>query len=175
MKKEDRIKVNQYIRAKELRVLGVDGENIGVISLSEALEKAREAGLDLIEISPNAKPPVAKIMDYGKYLYEEKKKAKVVKAKAHSVEVKNVQVKVGTGENDLSLKARRVDEWLSQGDRVKIDLFLPGRLKYMNKNFLEERIARILKLISVPYKLAGEAQKSPKGLSIILEKESAKS
>ncbi len=175
MKREDRIRVNQYIRAKELRVLGADGENIGVISLAEALEKAREAGLDLIEISPNAKPPVAKIMDYGKYLYDEKKKAKVVKAKAHSVEVKNVQVKVGTGENDLALKARRVNEWLTDGDRVKIDLFLPGRLKYMNKAFLEERIDRILKLISVPYKIADEARKSPKGMSIIVERDQSKS
>jgi len=156
-------------------VLGADGENIGVISLAEALEKAREAGLDLIEISPNAKPPVAKIMDYGKYLYDEKKKAKVVKAKAHSVEVKNVQVKVGTGENDLALKARRVNEWLTDGDRVKIDLFLPGRLKYMNKAFLEERIDRILKLISVPYKIADEARKSPKGMSIIVERDQSKS
>lgn len=174
VKKEDRVRVNNFIRAKELRVLGVDGENIGVISLEEALRIAQEAGLDLIEISPNAKPPVAKIMDYGKYLYEEKKKAKAIKAKATTVEIKNVQVKVGTGENDLKMKANRVSKWLSEGDRVKIDLFLPGRTKYMKKEFLEERIQRILDLISVDYKVADAPKKSPKGMTVIVEKGSGK-
>ncbi len=144
---------------------------LGVLSIDEALRKSREAGLDLIEISPNAVPPVAKIMDYGKYLYSEKKKAKEVKAKAHSVEVKNIQVKVGTGENDLALKARKVTEWLSEGNRVKIDLFLPGRLKYMDEKFLKERIERVLKLVSVPYKIADSAKKSPKGMTIVIEKD----
>lgn len=147
-----------------------DGTNLGELSFKDALDKAREAGLDLIEISPKAVPPVAKIMDYGKFQYAENKKLKVAKAKAHTVEIKNIQVKVGTGEHDLELKAKKASEWLKEGNRIKIDLFLPGRTKYMDIKFLEERMARVLKLITEQYKIADPAKKSPKGLSIIIEK-----
>lgn len=164
------IRINNQIQASELRVLGEDGENLGVLSFSEALDKAREAGLDLIEISPKANPPVAKIMDYGKFQYDENKKQKIAKSKAHTVEVKIIQVKVGTGEHDLNLKAKKASEWLREGHRIKIDLFLPGRTKYMDINFLKERMDRVLKLISEKYKIEDEAKKSPKGLSIIIEK-----
>lgn len=174
VKREERIRINSYIRAKEVRLIGVDGENVGVVPLEEALRMAREAELDLIEISPKAKPPVAKIMDFGKYQYEEKKKAKAIKAKATKVEVKTVQVKVGTGEHDLQMKANRVSKWLSEGDRVKIDLFLPGRTKYMKREFLVERMDRILKLITVGYKIADPHKKSPKGLTIIVERDLTK-
>ncbi len=147
-----------------------DGENLGVISFKEAIEKAREVGLDLIEISPKANPPVAKIMDYGKFQYAENKKLKVAKTKAHTVEIKNIQIKVGTGEHDLGLKAKKSSEWLKEGNRIKIDLFLPGRTKYMDMKFLQERMERVLKLITEEYKIADPAKKSPKGLSIIIEK-----
>ncbi len=147
-----------------------DGENLGVISFKEALDKARETGLDLIEISPKAVPPVAKIMDYGKFQYAENKKLKVAKAKAHTVEIKNIQIKVGTGEHDLELKAKKASEWLKEGNRIKIDLFLPGRTKFMDMKFLEERMARVLKLVTEEYKIADSAKKSPKGLSIVIEK-----
>ena len=162
-------RINQRISAKELRVIGSQGENLGVLTLEEALKKTEALGLDLIEISPNANPPVAKIADFGKYLYEENKKSKQSK-KSHSVEVKSVQVKLGTGDHDLSLKARKASEWLGEGNRVKIELFLPGRSKYLDEKFLRERLERMLKLISVDYKIADPAKKSPKGLSIIVER-----
>ena len=147
-----------------------DGLNLGVISFKEALDKAREEGLDLIEISPKANPPVAKIMDYGKFQYAENKKLKLSKTKAHKVEVKNIQVKVGTGEHDLELKAKKASAWLKEGNRIKIDLFLPGRTKYMDIKFLKERMERVLKLITEEYKVSDEAKKSPKGLSIVIER-----
>lgn len=162
--------INEYIRAKEVRVIGADGENLGVIKTSEALSKAKELELDLIEVSPHAKPPIAKIMDYGKYLYEQSKKLKAQKAKAHNVEVKSVQVKVATSENDLNIKAKRASSWLAEGHRIKLELFLPGRTKYLNQDFLKERLGRILKLLTVDYKVAEEAKKSPKGLTMIIEK-----
>ncbi len=162
--------INEQIRSKELRVIGPDGENIGVIKTSEALSKARELELDLIEVSPQANPPVAKIMDYGKYLYEQSKKLKAQKAKAHNVEVKSVQIKVATSENDLNIKAKRASSWLAEGHRIKLELFLPGRTKYLNEDFLKERLGRILKLLTVDYKIAEEAKKSPKGLTMIIEK-----
>jgi len=153
-----------------LRVIGAEGENLGVLPLREALERAQTAGLDLIEISPNATPPVAKIMDFGKYQYDENKKQKAAKAKSHVIEIKTVQVKIGTGEHDLMLKAKKASEWLKEGHRVKLDLFLPGRSKYMDPKFLEERLVRILSLVTEKHKIADKPQKSPKGLTTIIER-----
>jgi len=164
-------RINHQIRVKELRVIGPEGENLGVLSFSEAMDKAAEAGLDLIEISPNANPPIAKIADYGKFLYEANKKLKVQKQKSHTVEVKNLQVKIGTGDHDLALKAKKASEWLAEGNKIRIELFLTGRSKYLEVNFLKERLDRILRLISVSFKVTEEAKKSPKGLSIVIEKD----
>ncbi len=150
--------------------MGADGVNLGVITREEALAAAEAAHLDLIEISPNAVPPVAKIMDYGKYQYQESKKQKDQKSKAHVTETKSVQVKIGTGDHDLNLKAKRTTDWLSEGHRVKVDLFLWGRYKYMEFEFLKERLERFLKLVAVEYRLADEIKKSPKGLSVTLER-----
>lgn len=165
-----RVKINHQIKASELRVITDGGENLGVIPLGKALDEARARGLDLIEISPTAVPPVAKIMDYGKYLYDEKKKQKTARARTQTTEVKTVQVKIGTGEHDLGLKAKRVSEWLAEGNRVKIDLFLIGRSKYMAFDFLKERLERILKLITVEYKIAVPPAKGPKGVTVYVEK-----
>lgn len=170
MKKDNRTRINHQIRASELRVIGENGENLGVLPLSNALQMAETAGLDLIEISPNANPPIAKIADYGRFQYAENKKQKAAKAKAHTIELKTLQVKIGTGDHDLALKAKKASEWLREGHRIKIDLFLPGRSKYMNRDFLQERLDRVLILISEPYKIAEKPQKSPKGLTIIVEK-----
>jgi translation initiation factor IF-3 len=157
-----------------LRVIGADGNNVGVITLAEAVALAAEAGVDLIEISPAAVPPVAKIMDFGKYQYELQKKQREMKSKSHTTETKSVQVKIGTGEHDLMLKAKRVAEWLTEGHRVKIDLFLWGRYKYMEFAFLKERLERFIKLVPTDYKIAEEIKKSPKGLSATIEREAKK-
>lgn len=167
---KDPTRINKAIRAKELRVIGADGVNLGVIPVAEAQQHAEDANLDLIEISPKAKPPVAKIMDYGKFRYEQKKKASEVKAKSHVTETKGIQVKIGTGENDLNLKAKRIAEWLGEGHRVKVDLFLWGRYKYMEPTFLKERLERFLKIIPAEYKIADPIAKSPKGFSTTLER-----
>jgi len=164
------VRINHQIRAVELRILGPEGENFGVMTLEDAMAKARELGCDLIEISPKANPPVAKIMDYGKFQYDESKKQKTAKANAKNFEIKSLQVKIGTGEHDLALKAKKASEWLAEGHRIKFDLFLPGRTKYLDEKFLRERMDRLLNLISVDYKIADPAKKSPKGLTIILEK-----
>ena len=164
------VRINHQIQATELRVILEDGGNLGIIGRKEALDKATELGLDLIEISPKAVPPVAKIMDYGKFQYTENKKLKLVKAKAHTVEVKNIQVKIGTGDHDLELKAKKTSEWLKEGNRIKIDLYLVGRSKFMEMNFLKERLERMLKLITEEYKIADPIKKSPKGLSVVVER-----
>lgn len=168
---KDRTRINNAIRARELRVIGPEGENLGVLTTTEAMKAADKANLDLIEISPKAKPPVAKIMDFGQYRYETKRKASEVKAKSHVTETKNVQVKIGTGDADQALKARRAAEWLSEGHRVKVDLFLWGRYKYMEPAFLKERLERFLKIIPIEYKIADPMKKSPKGFTTTLERD----
>lgn len=154
-----------------MRVIGPEGENFGVMGLSAALAKAQEFGLDLIEISPTALPPVAKITDYGRFQYEESKKERAARAKVQISEVKIIQIKIGTGEHDLGLKAKKVSEWLAEGHRARIELFLSGRAKYLDPKFLEERLNRILKLIVVPYRVAESPRRGPKGLMMLIEKQ----
>ena len=166
--------MNEGIRAREVRVIGPEGGNLGVMLTKDALTKALEMGLDLIEISPNAVPPVAKITDYGKFKYEQKKKDKEVKANARVTETKEAQVKIGTSEHDMHIKASKIASWLREGHRVKVDLFLWGRYKYMEFNFLKERLERFLAIIPEGYKIAENIQKSPKGLSVSLEKDATK-
>lgn len=157
-------------------VINQEGERIGVLSTKEALKMAEEAELDLVEIAPNTEPPVAKIMSYGKYQYDQKKKTQKAKAKAHVVETKSIQIKPGTGENDLKMKAKRVSDWLKKGNRVRVELFLRGRSKYMEREFLEKRLQRVLDLVEESYKIADGPQKSPKGLVLVVEQsQSAKS
>ena len=165
--------MNESIRAREVRVIGSEGENLGVMQTLDAIQKARELGLDLIEISPNAVPPVCKITDYGKFKYEQKKKEKDVKAKSHITETKTTQVKIGTSERDMHIKASKTASWLREGHRVKVDLFLWGRYKYMEFSFLKERLERFLALIPETYRIAEDVQKSPKGLSVVLERDSS--
>jgi translation initiation factor IF-3 len=167
-------RINNQIRAKELRVIIEDGDNLGVIPFAEALQKAQELGLDLIEISPNANPPVAKIMDFGKYQYVESKKAKKMKAGAKASETKAIQIKVGTGDHDLELKAKTASKWLAEGHRIKVELYLSGRMKFMDEKFLKERLDRVLKLITENYKIAEAPKRGPKGLLLTIERDTAK-
>ncbi len=165
-----KIRINHQIKAPELRVIGPAGENFGVISLQDALTKAREMEFDLVEISPNVVPPICKITDFGKYQYDEKKKHKVAKTKVKVIDTKSLQVKIGTDEHDLQLKAKKASEWLAEGHRIKIDLFITGRAKYMDFKFLSERLDRILKLITEKYKVAESPKKGLKGLTMVIEK-----
>jgi translation initiation factor IF-3 len=171
---KERARMNEGIRAAEVRVIGPEGENFGVLPTREAIAKAQELGLDLIEISPNAQPPVCKITDYGKFKYEQKKKDKEVKSKAHVTETKVTQVKIGTSERDMQIKAGKAAAWLKEGHRVKVDLFLWGRYKYMEFDFLKERLERFLAVIPEPFKIAEAIQKGPKGLSVALEHDTSR-
>jgi translation initiation factor IF-3 len=156
-----------------LRVIGAAGENLGVLSLASALAAAKTAGLDLIEISPSAIPPVAKIIDYGKFEYERSKKEKVAKAKVKISETKEVQIKVGTGDNDMALKAKKAAEWLAEGHRVRAELFLKGRYKGMEEKFLKDRLEKFLLRIPYSYKIAEPVERSPKGFAGVIERDLA--
>jgi translation initiation factor IF-3 len=125
--KSDRVNINQFIRAKEVRVIGSDGGQIGVISLRQALEKAMELGLDLVEVSPNADPPVCKIMDYGRYKYEQTKKQQEAKKKQSTFQVKEIKVRPKTGDHDLQTKIGHIKKFLEKQDKVKVTVVFRGR------------------------------------------------
>lgn len=158
-----------------MRVLdGVTGDNLGVIKTREAIAMAQERGLDLIEISDKTNPPIAKIMDYGKFQYEQNKKAKEIKAKAHTTETKSIQIKVGTGDGDLAMKAKKASEWLKEGHRIKVELYLVGRTKFTDNTFKQERLDRVLKLITEKYKVSEPLKQSPRGVMITIERDNIK-
>lgn len=126
-KKKDRININQYIKAKEIRVIDPDGKQIGVISTSKALETAAEFALDLVEISPNVNPPVCKIMDYGRYKYEQTKKKQEAKRKQSTFQVKEIKVRPKTGEHDLQVKLGHIKKFINRRDKVKVSAIFRGR------------------------------------------------
>ncbi len=119
--------LNDEIRASEVRCVGDDGTQYGIISRDEALEIAENAGLDLVLIAPNAKPPVCKIMDYGKFKYQQEKKLKEAKKKQKSIEVKEIKLSVKIAQNDVNYKVKHAREFLEEGKHVKFRVFLKGR------------------------------------------------
>ncbi len=122
------VRKNERIRAREVRLLGPDGKQLGIVSRDEALKAAKAAGLDLVEISANAKPPVCKVLDFGKYMYEESKRKKENKAKAaSSSKIKEVKFRVRTEEHDYMTKLRHGEEFLFKGNKLKLSLMFRGR------------------------------------------------
>lgn len=119
--------MNEQIRDKEIRLIGVDGEQLGIVSSREALSIAQEADLDLIKIAPTAKPPVCKIMDYGKYKYELTRKEKEAKKKQKTTELKEVRLSPNIDTNDIKTKANNARKFLEKGDKVKVTLRFRGR------------------------------------------------
>ena len=127
--------INEQIRDKEVRVIGSEGNQLGVMSVQDARKIAEEAGLDLVRVSPNAKPPVCKIIDYGKFRYEISRKEKEAKKKQKIVEIKEVRLSPNIEENDMNTKVNQARKFLAKGNRVKVTLRFRGReLAYVNQN-----------------------------------------
>ncbi|MEM6677912.1 MAG: translation initiation factor IF-3 [Pseudomonadota bacterium] len=120
-------RINRQIRVPQIRLIGADGENVGVVRPEEGVEMAEEVGLDLVEISPNASPPVCKIMDFGKFKYESQKKAAEARKKQKVIEVKEVKFRPNIDTHDYDVKMRSVTKFLGEGDKVKVTLRFRGR------------------------------------------------
>lgn len=120
-------RINEKIRAKEVRLIGPDGKQIGIVPLAEALRKAEDYGLDLVEIAPNAVPPVCRIMDFGEFLYQEAKKAKEAKKKQAVIEVKEIKLSPKTDKHDLEVKIKHILRFLEEKNKVKIRVVFKGR------------------------------------------------
>lgn len=127
--------INEQIRDKEVRVIGQDGEQLGIMSSREALRLAEEAGVDLVKIAPTAKPPVCKIVDYGKFKYEQTRKEKEARKKQRTVEIKEIRLSPNIDTNDLNTKINAARKFIGKGDRVKITLRFRGReMAHMNNS-----------------------------------------
>jgi len=150
----DTVRVNERIRVREVRVIGADGEQLGVMAPEEALAIAREGGLDLVEVAATSRPPVCRIMDYGKYKYEQKKKSGG--KKSHAATLKEVKLRPGTDQHDLNFKLNNARKFLMEGDKVKITVMFRGREMvhtYRGREQLDEvlkQLGAIAKVESTP-------------------------
>lgn len=154
--------INEQIRDKEIRLIGEDGEQLGVMPAKDALKLAKEANLDLVKIAPTAKPPVCKIVDYGKYRYEQARREKEAKKKQKVTDVKEIRITPNIDENDLNTKANQARKFLTKGDKVKVALRFRGReMAHMgsSKAILDSFFAKIedVAVIEKPAKLEGRS------------------
>ncbi|MCP5157624.1 MAG: translation initiation factor IF-3 [Ectothiorhodospiraceae bacterium] len=124
---EKKSRVNEEITALQVRLIIADGENIGVVDTRDALARAEEAGLDLVEISPNAEPPVCRLMDYGKFLFQQNKRRQAAKRKQVQVQLKEIKFRPGTEEGDYQTKLRNLRKFLTHGDKTKVTMWFRGR------------------------------------------------
>ncbi|WP_331275629.1 translation initiation factor IF-3 [Peptostreptococcus equinus] len=151
------ILINEEIKVKEVRLLSETGEQLGIVSINRALEAASAKNLDLAMISPNAEPPVCKIMDYGKFRYEQARKEKDAKKKQKVVSVKEIRLRPGIGDNDLKTKSNQAIKFLQKGDKVKVELRFRGR-ELGHKDIGKEVMMRFIELVNE----FGEPNKAPK-------------
>ena len=154
--------LNEQIRDKEIRLIGDDGEQLGIMSAKDALKMAKEAGLDLVKIAPTAKPPVCKIVDYGKYRYEQARREKEAKKKQKTTEVKEIQLSPNIDVNDLTTKANQARKFLEKGNKVKVALRFRGReMAHMatGKEVLDTFLEKVsdVAVVEKPAKLEGRS------------------
>ncbi|MBC7943058.1 translation initiation factor IF-3 [Candidatus Saccharibacteria bacterium] len=161
------IRINEAIRAEQLRVIGPSGDQLGILSRSEALKVAEEAGVDLVEISPNADPPVVKVVDWGKYQYQKMKELQKSRKNAKTVELKQMRMGLKIGANDLEIKLRKIREFLAVGHKVKILIFFRGReMAHQDLGYVMiERIAAQLEEYAI---LEQKPQMAGRNLSIVV-------
>ena len=154
--------INEQIRDREVRLIGEEGEQLGVMSSREAQKLADEAGLDLVKISPTAKPPVCKIVDYGKYRYEQARKEKEARKKQKTIEIKEIRLSPNIDTNDLNTKINAAKKFLTKGDKVKVTLRFRGReMAHMNasKHILDDFAEALIEIAVVekPAKVEGRS------------------
>lgn len=141
------LRVNERIRVRECRLIGDEGQQLGIVSTRDALAMAREKGLDLIEVAPTANPPVCRIMDYGKYKYDQGKREREARKKQHVTEVKGIRLKPDTDEHDFQFKLKHVLRFLKEGDKVKITVIFRSR-EITHPEFAKRQLDRIVEAAS---------------------------
>ncbi len=143
---EKRVPVNRLISAREIRVIGPEGEQLGILSKEDALKAAEDVGLDLVEVASNADPPVCRIMDYGKFKYEQSKKAQIAKKKQKIIMVKEIKIRPKTDRHDLEVKAKHARRFLDEGNKIKVTVRFRGR-EIVHANRGQLVLNRLLELL----------------------------
>jgi len=161
------LRINLQIHSSRVRLIDQDGEQLGVVSFDDALNKAESAGLDLVEISPNIEPPVCKILDYGKYIYEKQKLDKKNKKKQHVIHVKEIRVRPNTGDHDLLTKLSRAKKFLEAGDKVKITVMYRGR-EMARQDMGIDTLNRVVQILDDFAQIDKQANLEGRRLSLIL-------
>jgi translation initiation factor IF-3 len=151
------VRINEHIRVPEVRLIGIDGQQVGVMPTKEALAQAVEAHLDLVEVAPQASPPVCRIMDYGKFKYQQSKKQQEARRRATTIQVKEVKVRPKIEEHDMGFKLRNAKRFLEDGDKVKISVIFRGReIAHTDRGF------RILSQMAEALAEVGNVEQNPK-------------
>ena len=161
------MRINEQIKSDTVRLISNDGNQLGVVSLQDALNKADNVGLDLVEISPNTNPPVCKILDYGKYIYEKQKLEKKNKKKQHVIHVKEIRVRPNTGDHDLLTKLSRAKKFLEAGDKVKITVMYRGR-EMARQDMGVDTLNRVVDILDDFAEIDKQANMEGRRLSLIL-------
>ena len=171
VKKGPITRINNQINALEVRVIrDADGAQLGILPLEKALELAREEGLDLVEIAPHAKPPVCKIMDFGKFQYQKSRLEKANKAKQKKSEMKGIRLGMRTDVHDREFKKTQAEKFLKKGAKVKIELTIRGREK-AHQDLAKVNLKNFVESLSLPYKIEQEIKRYPGGFNIIIAPE----
>lgn len=160
----NRLRVNEGIRISRVRVIDEDGAQIGIMHPTEALLHAKRAGLDLVEISPHTNPPVCRILDYGKYQYEQAKKERETRKTHKQVETKGVRIGFKIGDYDLRLRKERTEKFLHNGNKVRVEIALRGREKAY-QDMAREKLESFIQSIEAPHHIEEHISKSPRGLA----------
>jgi translation initiation factor IF-3 len=159
-------RINHFIKAPEVRVVDSDGTMLGVMKLSDALALANEKQVDLVEISPNANPPVTKLLDYDKYRYQQEKTAQEAKKKIKKVSVKMIRLSVRIGEHDLHFKSKQANEFISEGNKVKLDVVMRGR-EQAHPELAFELIKKFQSLVTVEHNIEARPNKMGNTVSMM--------
>ena len=163
----NRARINDKIRVPQVRLIDQNGAQVGVVAIMEALRMAQEAGFDLVEVAADAKPPVCKIQDYSKFLFELQKKERSAKANAHKVDTKEVRLRPGTGDGDLEIKAKHAREFLLEGHKVSLQLRFRGR-EMSHKELGIEMIRKFARMLDDCAKIEQEPRAEGRGMNALL-------
>lgn len=164
---QQRLRLNNQIRASQVQVIGSGGEKLGVMPLHEALRIAQEQNFDVVEVGPTTQPPLVKILDYGKYQYQ-KERSQKGSTKAPGQEVKTVQIGFRTESHDMQVRATQIDKFLSKGHRVKVEMKLRGREKGMVP-IGRAKLEQFMKIISEPFEAEGPLKSFPGGIGTMIK------
>jgi translation initiation factor IF-3 len=166
-KREQRVRVNEQIRLSPVRLIAEDGEQLGIVPVDEALRAAREKGLDLVEVAPMARPPVVKIMDYGKFRFEQAKAARAARKKQHNIQVKEVKFRPNISDHDFEFKTRHARNFLVDGNKVKLTMMFRGR-QVTHPEFGQEVLNRVYDLLQDVAKIEMASKMEGRNMTMVL-------